>query len=107
MQAAYAPFQIALSPVSILIGVLQTTTFGWYIVINSLLPVFLQEPWEPAKGVHGYGFNPTQTGLCKFATPQSSAHQKKSLPHTSQSPSASGQESSQLNCTGTPSMTAF
>ena len=56
-----APFVIAVSPVVIVVGVYSFVTFGFSVMINILLTVFLQTPVD--KG--GYGFSPLQNAACE------------------------------------------
>ena len=57
-----APFIIALSPAVIVVGLYSFVTFGFSVMINILLTVFLQTP--VAKG--GYGFSPLQNAACEW-----------------------------------------
>ena len=34
--------------------------FGWFVISTIELPILLEEPYEPEKGVEGYGFTPQQ-----------------------------------------------
>ncbi|MCJ1459192.1 hypothetical protein MMC28_009569 [Mycoblastus sanguinarius] len=54
LRSATAPFAIGLSPVTLLAGTFQLLSFGWFVMINTLLTVFLQEPEK----LGGYGFTP-------------------------------------------------
>lgn len=58
---AFAPIAIGLSPVGFLTGTFVLASFGWFVTINTLLTIFLQEPEK--KG--GYGFTPQQNAACK------------------------------------------
>lgn len=58
-----APFAIGLSPVTLLAGSFQLLSFGWFVMINTLLTVFLEEPEK--KG--GYGFTPQQNAEFTFS----------------------------------------
>ena len=55
------PFIIAVTPVVIVVGLYSFVTFGFSVMINILLTVFLQTP--VAKG--GYGFSPLQNAACE------------------------------------------
>ena len=61
INTAMAPFIIAVSPVVIVVGLYSFVTFGFSVMINILLTVFLQTP--VAKG--GYGFSPLQNAACE------------------------------------------
>ncbi|KAL9089904.1 MAG: hypothetical protein Q9159_002261 [Coniocarpon cinnabarinum] len=56
-----APFLILFSPVTIMAGLFGAIFFGWFSVISNLISIFLEEPWAPRKGLHGYGFSYQQT----------------------------------------------
>ena len=58
-----APFAIGLSPVTILAGSFQLLSFGWFVMINTLLTVFLQEPEKAG----GYGFTPQRNAEFTFS----------------------------------------
>ncbi|SLM41418.1 Major facilitator superfamily domain, general substrate transporter [Lasallia pustulata] len=60
---AATPFLIGVSPVGFLICFYQFIFFGWFVMVNTLLAVFLQEP--PKHG--GYGFSPLQTAAFSFS----------------------------------------
>ena len=49
-----APFAIGLSPITLLASSFQLLSFEWFVMINTLLTVFLQEPEKAG----GYGFTP-------------------------------------------------
>lgn len=59
---AVAPILIGLSPVGLMAGIYTLGFFGWFVTINTLLTVFLQEP----EIVGGYGFTPERNAACKF-----------------------------------------
>ncbi|CAF9942278.1 hypothetical protein IMSHALPRED_003449 [Imshaugia aleurites] len=61
--SAAAPFAIGLSPVTILAGTFQLFSFGWFVMINTLLTVFLEEPEKEG----GYGFTPQQNAEFTFS----------------------------------------
>ena len=61
MQVAVAPFLIAVSPVVIVVGLYSFVIFGFSVMINILLTLYLQTP--VAKG--GYGFSPLQNAACE------------------------------------------
>lgn len=59
-----APILIGLSPVGLMAGIYTFGFFGWFIAVNTLLTVFLQEP----EIVGGYGFTPEQNAACTFTS---------------------------------------
>ena len=61
-RVAAAPFIIAISPVIVIVGLYSFVTFGFSVMINLLLTVFLQTP--EAEG--GYGFSPLQNAACMY-----------------------------------------
>jgi hypothetical protein len=52
---------IGITPVVILAGVFNLISFGWFVMINTLLTVFLEEPLK----IGGYAFTPQQNAACK------------------------------------------
>ena len=52
---------IGLSPMGVIVGLYQFINFGWLVMINTLLAVFLQNPVEEG----GYAFTPQQNAACK------------------------------------------
>ncbi|KAI9691707.1 MAG: hypothetical protein M1822_007779 [Bathelium mastoideum] len=60
---AIAPFKIGIMPVVLLAGTFNFISFGWFVMINTLLTVFLQEP--PKAG--GFGFTPQRNAAFTFA----------------------------------------
>lgn len=58
-----APFIIAVSPVVMIVGFYSFVTFGFSVMINILLTVFLQTP----KAEGGYGFSPLQNAACRYS----------------------------------------
>lgn len=61
---AAIPFLVGASPVTLILSVFTLITFGFYIAMNALTPVFLQ---KPAK-VGGYGFDTFQNACCKCSS---------------------------------------
>jgi hypothetical protein len=59
---AFTPFKIAVAPVLLIIAGFDTISFGFYVALNALTPVWLQLPFK-AHGI--YGFNVTQNAACK------------------------------------------
>jgi len=59
---AVAPFLIGISPATILAGIFQMALFGFFVMINSLLSIFLQEPVM----IGGYGFTPQRNAAFCF-----------------------------------------
>lgn len=55
------PFKIACSPVVLLVAGFDAISFGFYVALNALTPVWLQKPVE----VGGYGFTITENATCK------------------------------------------
>ena len=53
------PILIFFSPVTILSGIFEMINFGWAVMVNTLLAIFLQE--LPPQG---YGFSPQQAAGC-------------------------------------------
>lgn len=53
---------IIASPVTLLAGGFLMLSFGWYVVVSTLLGVFLQTPVKAG----GFGFTPTQNSLIYF-----------------------------------------
>ncbi|KAL2014532.1 hypothetical protein VTN00DRAFT_2057 [Thermoascus crustaceus] len=62
-KSALAQFLVGVSPVGLLAGLYTFGFFGWFVAINTLLTVFLQEP----TGRDGYGFTPQQNAAFTFA----------------------------------------
>ena len=56
---------IGITPVTLLTGFFTLMTFGWYVMINTLLTVFLEEPVKEG----GYHFTPQRNAACKFLKP--------------------------------------
>jgi hypothetical protein len=59
---AATPFLIAASPVMLIMSVFTLVSFGFYIAMNSLTPVFLQKPEK----IGGYGFTTLQNAYFSF-----------------------------------------
>ncbi|KAK4214242.1 major facilitator superfamily domain-containing protein [Rhypophila decipiens] len=60
---AITPFNIAISPVILMIAGFDTINFGFYVALNALTPVWLQTPLK-AGGI--YGWNVTQNAAFTF-----------------------------------------
>jgi len=60
-KVAILPFKIALSPVLLTVAGFDTISFGFYVALNALTPVWLQKP----KKHGGYGFTITENACCK------------------------------------------
>lgn len=58
---------IACSPATIIAGLYSCVNFAWLVTISVELPIFLAEPYAPAEGAFGYGFNAQQVALCKLS----------------------------------------
>ncbi|KAK3689859.1 major facilitator superfamily domain-containing protein [Podospora appendiculata] len=62
-QIAITPFKIAIAPVLLIIAGFDTISFGFYVALNALTPVWLQLPVK-AGGI--YGFTVTQSAAFTF-----------------------------------------
>jgi hypothetical protein len=60
--SAIKPFKLAIAPVILLIAGFDTISFGFYIALNALSPVWLQKPVR----VGGYGFTITENAAFTF-----------------------------------------
>ena len=58
---AFSQVLIGLSPVGLIVGFYQLINFGWFVMINTLLAVFLENPIDEG----GYAFTPQQNAACK------------------------------------------
>lgn len=56
------PFKIALAPVILLIAGFDAISFGFYVALNALTPVWLQKPLK----FGGYGFTVTENAAFTF-----------------------------------------
>ncbi|TVY26801.1 putative MFS-type transporter protein [Lachnellula hyalina] len=61
-KVAILPFKIALSPVLLTVAGFDTISFGFYVALNALTPVWLQKP----KKHGGYGFTITENACFTF-----------------------------------------
>jgi hypothetical protein len=77
---------IGASPVGLLAGTYTFGFFGWFVSVNTLLTVFLQEPTEDG----GYGFTPQQNAGCKELSPYPRSTEPISSYLCQQSPSLYG-----------------
>jgi len=66
LKIAATPFKIAVAPVLLIIAGFDMISFGFYVALNALTPVWLQLPIK-AGGI--YGFNVTQNAACKPVLP--------------------------------------
>ena len=57
-----SPVKIFFSPVTILAGLFDMINFGWGVVQNTVLPLYLQKPAVAG----GYGFTPQQNAFFQF-----------------------------------------
>lgn len=57
-----SPVQIFFSPATILAGLFQLVAFGWFVMINTLLAIYLETPEEEG----GYGMTPQQNAACEY-----------------------------------------
>lgn len=55
------PFIVALTPVTIILGTFTLISFGFFVAMNAITPVWLQKPVKEG----GYGFTSRQNALCK------------------------------------------
>ncbi|RFU34879.1 hypothetical protein B7463_g1455, partial [Scytalidium lignicola] len=62
LRIAATPFQVAVSPVILIMSVFTLVSFGFYIAMNALTPVWLQKPTK----VGGYGFTAQQNAYFSF-----------------------------------------
>ncbi|KAI9930810.1 hypothetical protein MW887_011568 [Aspergillus wentii] len=62
MKIAAAPVLIGICPVTIIMGIFTLISFGFYVAMNALVPVWLQK--SPAVG--GYGFSLKQNAAFTF-----------------------------------------
>ncbi|MCJ1373889.1 hypothetical protein MMC20_005119 [Loxospora ochrophaea] len=62
IKTAITPFIIGLCPVTIIMGIFTLISFGFYVGINTLLPVWLQRP----EVEDGYGFTLKQSAAFTF-----------------------------------------
>lgn len=60
-----APILIEISPVGQMTGTYTLGFFGWFLIENTLLAIFLQEPTF----IGGYGFTPERNAACKSRDP--------------------------------------
>ncbi|KAK3935946.1 major facilitator superfamily domain-containing protein [Diplogelasinospora grovesii] len=63
LKIAITPFKIAVAPVLLIIAGFDTISFGFYVALNALTPVWLQLPVK-AGGI--YGFSVTQNAAFTF-----------------------------------------
>lgn len=61
LQAFILPMRVALSPVTMVIGIAHMIGFGFQIGATTFIPVFLQAPVMGG----GYGFSPARNAACK------------------------------------------
>lgn len=62
VRIAVTPFKIALAPVVLMIAGFDAISFGFYVALNALTPVWLQLPVK-AGGI--YGWDVTQNAACE------------------------------------------
>lgn len=62
MKIAITPFKIGICPVTIIMGIFALISFGFYVGVNALVPVWVQKP--PSE--HGYGFTLKQNAAFTF-----------------------------------------
>lgn len=60
---AFSQILIGLSPMGLIVGLYQFINFGWFVMINTLLAVFLESPIDEG----GYAFTPQQNAAFSFA----------------------------------------
>ncbi|KAE8441863.1 hypothetical protein EG329_004218 [Mollisiaceae sp. DMI_Dod_QoI] len=61
-RTAAIPFLVAVSPVTLILSVFTLISFGFYIAMNAVTPVFLQKPEK----IGGYGFTTIQNAYFSF-----------------------------------------
>jgi hypothetical protein len=61
LSVSLLPLKIAITPVTLLVGLFSSLQFGMFIGMNAITPVWLQKP--VAQG--GYSFTPMQNAYCK------------------------------------------
>lgn len=61
-KVAIAPFLIGICPVTIIMGIFTLISFGFYVGVNALTPVWLQKPVSEG----GYGFSLEQNAAFTF-----------------------------------------
>lgn len=64
-KTAIIPVMIGITPVGLLTGFFNFISFGWFVMINTLLTVFLEEPTEDG----GYFFTPQKNAACRYLYP--------------------------------------
>jgi hypothetical protein len=55
------PFVVAATPVTIVLCLFKLISFGFYVAMNAVTPIWLQKP----KKIGGYGFTSQQNAYCK------------------------------------------
>ena len=64
---ALRPLIILITPVMLCLGFFTLVSFGFYVAMNAITPVWLQKPVK----LGGYGFTARQNALCKtFHSPR-------------------------------------
>ncbi len=61
LKASARPFQVMATPAMVLTGFFMLISFGFYVAMNAITPVWLQKPEK----IKGYGFTSYQNALCK------------------------------------------
>lgn len=56
---------VAVAPATICLGLFTLVSFGFYVAMNAITPVWLQK----AEKLGGYGFTPMENAYCKTAAP--------------------------------------
>ncbi|KUI72104.1 hypothetical protein VM1G_07542 [Cytospora mali] len=62
IKQALAPFEIAMTPVSMVLSFFTLFSFGFYVAMNATTPTYLQKPIKEG----GYGFTPFENALFQF-----------------------------------------
>ncbi|KAN0108687.1 MFS multidrug transporter-like protein [Hyaloscypha variabilis] len=62
LKAALSPFIVAITPVTIFLGCFTLVSFGFFVAMNAITPVWLQKPVK----IGGYGFTSRQNALFSF-----------------------------------------
>jgi hypothetical protein len=60
LKIALRPLIILITPVMLCLGFFTLVSFGFYVAMNAITPVWLQKPEK----LGGYGFTATQNALC-------------------------------------------
>jgi hypothetical protein len=56
------PFIVAITPVTFILCLFTLISFGFYVAMNAVTPVWLQKPEK----IGGYGFTSKQNAYCEI-----------------------------------------